>query len=55
MVAPVKNLLAKSMLNHIGFSLALGTVAAYASWHSITLPAREVRKEFYIKYNANKA
>ncbi|KAF9953525.1 hypothetical protein BGZ65_004619 [Modicella reniformis] len=55
MVAPVQNLLAKSMITHIGISLTLGSVAAYGYWHTVVLPGRNAREEFYVKNNANKA
>ncbi|KAI1319294.1 hypothetical protein EDD11_004431 [Mortierella claussenii] len=55
MVAPVKNLLAKSMLTHIGLSLGVGTVVAYGFWHQVVLSNRAIRNDYYVKYNANKA
>ncbi|ORZ10593.1 hypothetical protein BCR41DRAFT_398243 [Lobosporangium transversale] len=55
MVAPVQNLLAKSMLSHIGFSLTFGTVAAYGYWYKVALANRNTRTEYYLKYNANRA
>ncbi|KAI7816653.1 hypothetical protein BC939DRAFT_468286 [Gamsiella multidivaricata] len=54
MIAPVKNLLAKSMLTHIGLSLTFGTAVAYGFWHKNVLPNRELRQNFYIQYNANR-
>ncbi|KAI8360245.1 hypothetical protein B0O80DRAFT_438823 [Mortierella sp. GBAus27b] len=55
MVAPTKNLLAKSMLSHIGIALALGSVSAYGFWHKVVLPSRVAREQFYIKDKAARA
>ncbi|KAF9114831.1 hypothetical protein BGX27_009668 [Mortierella sp. AM989] len=55
MVAPVQNLLAKSMLTHIGLSLAVGSVAAYGFWHGTVLSNRALRDQYYVKLRANQA
>ncbi|KAF8980147.1 hypothetical protein BGZ46_004576 [Entomortierella lignicola] len=52
MVAPVQNLLAKSMLTHIGLSLTVGSVAAFGFWHGVVIPNRAIRDQYYIKVKA---
>ncbi|KAF9585702.1 hypothetical protein BGW38_001149 [Lunasporangiospora selenospora] len=55
MIAPVQNMLGKSMLAHITFSLALGGAAAGAFWGKIVLPNRQARDQYYVNLHANKA
>ncbi|KAG0212036.1 hypothetical protein BGX28_006934 [Mortierella sp. GBA30] len=54
-VAPVQNMLAKSMLTHIGVALTLGGTAAYTFWHQIVMTNRNAREEYYVNIRANRA
>ncbi|KAG0233597.1 hypothetical protein BGW42_007346 [Actinomortierella wolfii] len=54
-VAPVQNVLAKTMLTHIGIALTLGGAAAAAFWTQHVIPNREIRAAYYKKYNAERS
>ncbi|KAG0000009.1 hypothetical protein BGZ80_006147 [Entomortierella chlamydospora] len=55
MVAPIQNMLAKSMLTHIAISLTIGGVAAAAFWNGVVLPNRAIRDQYVAKERAARA
>ncbi|KAF9174944.1 hypothetical protein BGX21_000033 [Mortierella sp. AD011] len=55
MVAPIQNMLAKSMLTHITLGLTIGGVTAAAFWNGIVLPNRASREQYLAKERASRA
>ncbi|CAO3569876.1 unnamed protein product [Mortierella alpina] len=53
-IAPVQNMLAKSMLTHIGIALTLGGTAAFTFWYKIAQANRISREQYYVNLRANR-